>query len=36
MPTVIKNGQVITDGNISSVDIHWEHNLAPSITVEHA
>lgn len=34
-PTIIKDGQVLTDGYISSVDIFWDCSHAPNITIEH-
>lgn len=35
-PTIIKDGQVLTDGKVCSVDINWAHDVAPSITIEYA
>lgn len=35
-PTVIKDGQVLTDGEICSVDINWAYDVAPRITIEYA
>lgn len=34
MPTVIKDGQVLTNGRISSVDVNWDYNRGPCITIE--
>lgn len=35
-PTIIKDGQVLTDGRISRVDITWGCGDAPVINIEHA
>lgn len=35
-PTIIKDGQVLTNDRVSYVDISWDYSQAPSITIEYA